>query len=107
MGELMMIREAKQSDLNEILQLYLFLHKTNVPQESEQLRKTWDDIINDENHHLIICEVDGKIVASCVCICQPIFRSYDHRKLGHLTSKFSVGDSDAFMFNYYYIQYSP
>ena len=41
------------------------------------------------------------------CICQPIFRSYDHRKLGHLTSKFSVGDSDAFMFNYYYIQYSP
>lgn len=66
-----MIREARESDLQEILQLYLFLHETNVPKDSEQLRKTWDNILNDENHHLIICEVDGKIVASCVCVIIP------------------------------------
>ena len=95
-----MIREAKQSDLNEILQLYLFLHETNVPQESEQLRKTWDDIINDENHHLIICEVDGKIVASCVCVIIPnltrnirpyafvenVVTHQDYRKRGYATA---------------------
>ena len=96
----MMIREAKQSDLNEILQLYLLLHETNVPQESEQLRKTWDSIINDENHHLIIGEVDGKIVASCVCVIIPnltrnirpyafvenVVTHKDYRKQGYATA---------------------
>lgn len=66
-----MIREARESDLQEILQLYLFLHETSVPKDSEQLRKTWHNILKDENHHLIICEVDGKIVASCVCVIIP------------------------------------
>lgn len=27
--------------------------------------------MNDTNHHLIVCEVDGKIVASCVCVIIP------------------------------------
>ena len=66
-----MIREANKNDLEEILHLYLFLHDTSVPEESEQLRNTWDKIVNDENHHLIICEVDNKIVASCVCVIIP------------------------------------
>lgn len=66
-----MIREANQNDLNEILQLYLFLHETSIPEESELLRKTWNQMINDENHHLIINEVEGKIVASCVCVIIP------------------------------------
>lgn len=66
-----MIREANESDLNEILKLYLFLHETDIPKDSEQLRKAWNNIINDENHHLIICEVDNKIVASCVCVIIP------------------------------------
>lgn len=66
-----MVREAKERDLKEILQLYLFLHETCVPEESEQLRKTWDGIVNDANHHLIVCEAEGKIVASCVCVIIP------------------------------------
>ncbi len=66
-----MIREANERDLDEILQLYLFLHETNVPEESEQLRKTWNTIIEDENHHLIVNEVEGEIVASCVCVIIP------------------------------------
>ena len=65
------IREAKQDDLDEILSLYLYLHEKSVPEESEQLRNTWDSIINDKNHHLIVCEVDGRIVASCVCVIIP------------------------------------
>ena len=27
--------------------------------------------MNDANHHLIVCETDGKIVASCVCVIIP------------------------------------
>ena len=33
--------------------------------------QTWDKIITDQDHHLIVCEVDGKIVASCVCVIIP------------------------------------
>ena len=66
-----MIREAAPNDLNEILQLYLYLHETSVPEDSGQLRDTWDSIMKDKNHHLIVCEVDGKIVASCVCVIIP------------------------------------
>lgn len=63
-----MIREANYKDLQEILELYLFLHETSVPEDTELLRTTWDTIINDVNHHLIVCEIDNKIVASCVCV---------------------------------------
>ena len=66
-----MIREANKDDLKEILNLYLYLHEKSVPKDSEHLRKTWDSIINDANHHLIVCEIDGKIVASCVCVIIP------------------------------------
>lgn len=66
-----MIREAKETDLHEILRLYLFLHETDIPEETEQLRAVWERIIRDENHHLIVCEADGKIVSSCVCVVVP------------------------------------
>ena len=66
-----MVREANKKDLNEILQLYLYLHEESVPEDSEHLRNTWESIVNDKNHHLIVCEVDGKIVASCVCVIIP------------------------------------
>ena len=66
-----MIRDAKSTDLQEILELYLNLHETTIPEDSEHLRSTWDKIINDENHHLIVCETDGRIVSSCVCVIIP------------------------------------
>lgn len=94
-----MIREANANDLNEILQLYLYLHETRIPEDSEQLRQTWDMIINDKNHHLIVCEVDGKIAASCVCVIIPnltrnvrpyafienVVTHKDYRKKGYAT----------------------
>ena len=66
-----MIREANENDLNEILKLYLFLHETSVPENTEQLKRTWNSILSDENHHLIVCEEDNRIVASCVCVIIP------------------------------------
>ena len=66
-----MIREACKDDLKEILSLYLYLHETDIPEETKHLKSTWDQIINDANHHLIVCEMDGRIVASCVCVIIP------------------------------------
>ena len=63
-----MIREANKTDLKQILELYLYLHETCIPEESAHLTETWDKIITDDNHHLIVYELDGKIVSSCVCV---------------------------------------
>lgn len=70
-GENNMIREAIKEDLKEMLELYLFLHEESIPKMDEHLEKTWDQIIEDKNHHLIVNEVDGKIVSSCVCVIIP------------------------------------
>lgn len=42
-----------------------------MPEDSEQLQSTWNSIIKDKNHHFIVCKVDGKIVASSVCVIIP------------------------------------
>ena len=94
------IREANEGDLKEILLLYLCLHETSIPEESAQLRSTWDTIMKDQNHHLILCEVDGKIAASCVCVIIPnltrnvrpyafvenVVTHKDYRKKGYATA---------------------
>ena len=66
-----MIREAKSEDLNAILELYLYLHEDSIPEHDVHLEKTWKQIVKDPNHHLIVNEVDGKIVSSCVCVIIP------------------------------------
>ena len=66
-----MIREANEKDLNELLNLYLYLHEKEIPEQSQHLSETWNTIVKDENHHLILNEVDGKIVSSCVCVIIP------------------------------------
>ena len=63
-----MIREAEERDLLPLLELYLHLHETRVPEESSHLRAVWQGILQDENHHLIVCAEDGRIVSSCVCV---------------------------------------
>lgn len=66
-----MVREVYPDELKEVLELYLFLHETDIPEETEHLKQTWDKITNDTDHHLIVCEIDGKIVSSCVCVIIP------------------------------------
>ena len=66
-----MIREAGKDDLDALLKLYLFLHEDSIPEQNAHLEKTWNQIIEDPNHHLIVKEVDGQIVSSCVCVIIP------------------------------------
>lgn len=66
-----MIREIRADELDELLNLYLFLHEDEIPENSEHLKDTWNSIVTDKNHHIIVCEIDGKIVSSCVCVIIP------------------------------------
>ena len=66
-----MVREAVKKDLDELLNLYLFLHEKNIPENSDYLENTWKTIIEDINHHIVVKEINGKIVSSCVCVIVP------------------------------------
>ena len=66
-----MIREAMESDLHGLLELYLHLHEASVPEDSDALRDAWAQILRDPNHHVIVDEADGRLVASCVCVVIP------------------------------------
>ncbi len=66
-----MIREVKSEDLDQMLELYLFLHEECKPENDQHLRDVWNEIIEDKNHHIIVKEIDGKIVSSCVCVIIP------------------------------------
>lgn len=97
---IVMIREANRNDMDKVLRLYLYLHEDSIPEDNKHLQNTWNNIINDTNHHLIVCEIDGKIVASCVCVIIPNLtrgvRPYafvenvvthgDYRKKGYATA---------------------
>ena len=66
-----MVREAYEKDLDQILDLYQFLHEEEKPEHTEYLLATWKNILADKNHHLVVYEIDGKIVSSCVCVIIP------------------------------------
>ena len=42
-----------------------------MPENSEHLQKTWKTICGDDNHHIIVCENEGRLVSSCVCVIIP------------------------------------
>ncbi len=66
-----MVREIFENELQELLELYLHLHEKSVPELTEYLKTTWETIISDRNHHIIVNEINGKIVSSCVCAVIP------------------------------------
>ena len=67
----MTIREVQNGDLFGLLELYTMLHEKSVPKDSEELRKLWNSILADKNHHIIVAEDNGKIVSTCVCVIVP------------------------------------
>lgn len=66
-----MVREAAENDLNGLLHLYKQLHNSKVTINLDELLKLWSQIVQDNNHHIIVVEEDGKIVSSCVCVIIP------------------------------------
>lgn len=66
-----MVREICENELNDLLRLYLHLHEDSLPEMTKYLKETWETIIHDKNHHIVVNEIDGKIVSSCVCVVIP------------------------------------
>ncbi len=66
-----MVREIKENELRELLELYLHLHEESIPEMTEHLQTTWKTIVQDENHHIIVKIVEDKVVSSCVCVIIP------------------------------------
>lgn len=65
-----MIREITNNDYRQLMELYLHLHETDIP-DYETARETWEKILADENYHIIVAEEDGKIVSSCTVVIVP------------------------------------
>lgn len=66
-----MVREVYENELGKMLELYLHLHEDAIPEMSGQIEITWNSIMQDKNHHIIVKEIDGMIVSSCVCVIIP------------------------------------
>ena len=66
-----MVREALKGDLNQLLDLYIFLHKEDTFDNLEHLKDIWNEIMEDKNHHIIVNDINGKIVSSCVYVIIP------------------------------------
>ncbi|WP_028044449.1 GNAT family N-acetyltransferase [Candidatus Stoquefichus massiliensis] len=66
-----MIREIYEYEFNDLFNLYLYLHEDSIPKITEHLKSIWQTIINDNHHHIIVNEIDGKIISSCVCVVIP------------------------------------
>ena len=67
----MTVREAAPGELGELLALYLHLHEERMPVERAPFERAWARILADEDHHVIVCERDGELAASCVCVVIP------------------------------------
>lgn len=66
-----MIRELVDGDFQGLMELYMQLHDNPMPEKTPEMIEKWNRIINDEDHHIVVAEEDGKIVSSCVCVIIP------------------------------------
>ena len=48
--------ERMREEDNRLLNLHL--HEKSVPELTEHLRKTWQTVLQGENHHIIVKETD-------------------------------------------------
>ena len=66
-----MIREITDNDFDGLFRLYMQLHENPFPERNAQVLSVWKQILNDNNHHIIVAEEAGQIVSSCVCVILP------------------------------------
>ena len=65
------IREITNEDFDGLMRLYTELHNNPIPEKEQRVMEVWESVLADKNHHIIIAEADGYIVASCVCVIIP------------------------------------
>ena len=66
-----MVREIRDTDFEGLMELYMQLHDNPMPERTPEIENIWNRILVDKDHHIIVSEIDGKIVSSCVCVIIP------------------------------------
>ena len=66
-----MVREIRKGELKPLLALYAQLHGEVYSDENIRQMAVWQQIMDDRNHHIVVAETDGRIVASCVLVVVP------------------------------------
>ena len=67
----MTIKEAGESDLPQLLELYTQLHNTSMPEVDLSVKALWSKIVKDTNHHALVMLQNDLIISSCVLIIVP------------------------------------
>ena len=50
-----MVREVRNDEYQQLMELYLHLHETEIPPE-ELTRPLWERLVSDPDYHLIAAE---------------------------------------------------
>ena len=62
------IREIIQDDLEDLLKLYEQLGPNPFVQVDEHILTVWNNILQNKDYHIIVAEVEGKVVSTCTCV---------------------------------------
>lgn len=67
-----LIREAKPSELSDVLSLYAHMHADDDPLPEEKIvQRIWQEILDDPKVRCLVVELDGVLVASCILVFVP------------------------------------
>ena len=62
------VRRAAVGDLEPVLALYRQLNPDDPPLAPADAAAPWAEMVADDRHHVLVGEVDGRIVASCTLV---------------------------------------
>jgi GNAT superfamily N-acetyltransferase len=65
------IREIHHNELEKLLTLYTHLHDNAMPIIDERIKKLWNRIASDADHHIIVAIKDNEIISSCILLVIP------------------------------------
>ena len=67
----MMIREITEDDFDALMKLYEQLGDNPIPQKSEEVFFFFYKILQNNDYHIVVADVDGAVVSTCTCVIIP------------------------------------
>jgi ribosomal protein S18 acetylase RimI-like enzyme len=61
----MIVREARENDLDGLLRLYTELNENSYPGLGMNVKKVWKDILSNKCQHMVVAEDGGRLVGTC------------------------------------------
>ncbi|MCC3374144.1 GNAT family N-acetyltransferase [Cohnella sp. REN36] len=60
------VRTIQQHELDDLLRLYKHLHNDDPEIDMNEKAVLWNEILNDRYMKIVVAEIEGKLVSSCV-----------------------------------------